>query len=133
MCFTFLIITSLFEKHFNFERHSYKGYVMGFVDLVFRNYDRYYILDWKSNHLGDNISAYSSYNLDKAMSDANYHLQYFIYTISVCRYLRKIHKDFDYEKDFGGVFYVFVRGCRKGKDSGVFYYKPSWDSVREYL
>ena len=67
------------------------------------------------------------------MTLSNYHLQYLIYTISVCRYLKQTLPDFDYERDFGGVFYVFLRGCRKGETSGVFAYKPEWDCVKRYL
>lgn len=122
-----------FDKPFSFEYNSYSGFVNGFVDLIFEKNGRYYILDWKSNHLGDNIEAYNAEAVEQAMTDANYHLQYFIYTISVCRYLKQINPNFDYDRDFGGVFYVFVRGCRAGESTGVFYNKPSWESVEGYL
>ena len=101
--------------------------------MIFEKNGRYYILDWKSNHLGDNIEAYNAEGVEQAMTDANYHLQYFIYTISVCRYLKQINPNFDYDRDFGGVFYVFVRGCRAEKETGVFYNKPSLESVERYL
>jgi exodeoxyribonuclease V beta subunit len=34
-------------------------------------------------------------------------------------------KNFDYERDFGGVIYLFVRGVRADQDTGVFFTKPS--------
>jgi len=32
--------------------------------------------------------------------------------------------EFDYERHFGGVYYVFLRGVREGSDEGIFYRKP---------
>lgn len=122
-----------FKKPFSFEYPSYKGYVYGLIDLFFEHEGKYYILDWKSNHLGDTVEEYSADRVEEAMTLSNYHLQYLIYTISVCRFLKQTLPDFNYEKDFGGVFYVFLRGCRAGETSGVFAYKPEWSCVREYL
>lgn len=122
-----------FEFPISFEQKEYKGFVNGFIDLTFEADGKYYILDWKSNHLGDELSAYSAENIAQAMTESNYHLQYFIYTIALCRQLKQINPAFDYDTDFGGVFYVFVRGCRKGEGSGVFQHKPSRKSIEKYL
>src|SRR5699024_7927715 len=35
------------------------GLFKGFIDLLFEQDGRYYVLDYKSNHLGDQASAYS--------------------------------------------------------------------------
>ena len=40
--------------------------------------------------------------------------------------------DYDYEKDFGGVMYLFLRGLQKGTDSistGIYQIKPKFELV----
>jgi exodeoxyribonuclease V beta subunit len=103
---------------------SLEGLMNGKIDLIFRYEGKYYILDWKSNHLGDQVNDYSYERIREAMADNNYHLQYHIYTVALCKYLRTRLPDFDYERDFGGCFYLFVRGMRTGGDTGVFFHKP---------
>jgi exodeoxyribonuclease V beta subunit len=65
------------------------------------------------------------------MKDNNYHLQYLIYTVAVKRYLKNRIADFDYKKHFGGVFYLFLRGVRKNKSSGVFYHLPEEELINK--
>ena len=96
----------------------------GKVDLVFRHGGKYWILDWKSNHLGDRVEDYSGIRVRESMTENNYHLQYHIYTLALRRYLQTCLPDFDYERDFGGCIYLFVRGMRTGSDTGVFCHKP---------
>jgi exodeoxyribonuclease V beta subunit len=38
---------------------------------------------------------------------------------------------FNYENDFGGVIYLFVRGVRIWGDSGVFSYKPPLEMIEK--
>jgi exodeoxyribonuclease V beta subunit len=102
-----------------------EGIMNGKIDLLFRHDGRFYILDWKSNHLGYSLADYGREGVAAAMLENNYHLQYLIYTVAVCRYLAKRVKNFDYERDFGGVIYLFVRGVRADQDTGVFFIKPS--------
>jgi exodeoxyribonuclease V beta subunit len=59
---------------------------------------------------------------------ANYYiLQYHIYTLGLHQYLRYQQPDYRYEKDFGGVFYIFIRGVNEsmGPGHGVFYDLPA--------
>lgn len=103
-----------------------EGIMTGFVDLFFRHNGKYYVLDWKTNYLGPNLSDYNPKAVAKAMSDNNYHLQYLIYTHAVDRYLsHRLGSDYDYNRDFGGVLYLFVRGMRNESDTGIFFAKPS--------
>ena len=106
-----------------------KGMMYGFIDLFFEHEGQYYILDWKSNFLGNNIEDYAQENIEKAMRGNNYHLQYLIYTVAVKRFLELKIPNFNYDKQFGGVFYVFLRGCRSGEPSGIFYTKPEKDLI----
>lgn len=98
-----------------------EGLMNGFIDLVFEQGGKYYILDWKTNYLGNSIEAYQTENLEQAMRNNNYHLQYMIYTVALCRYLKTKIKDFDYDTHFGGALYFFVRGIRQGHKTGIYF------------
>ena len=82
-----------------------RGFLTGFIDLVFRHKGLYYILDWKSNWL----PGYTQEHLENGMKGHNYKLQASIYTEALRRWLgtRNIP---DRENIFGGVFYLFLRG-----------------------
>ena len=64
-----------------------------------------------------------------AMNESNYHLQYLIYTLAAKKYLEGRLPSFDYETQFGGVIYLFVRGIRYGTDAGIFTCKPSLSKI----
>jgi len=83
-------------------------YIKGAIDLIFLGKDgRYYILDWKSNRLSD----FSEHGMEEeAMRPHGYHLQYYIYAVALKRWLEKTRENFDFKKQFGGVYYIFVRG-----------------------
>ena len=115
-----------------------RGYLKGFIDLVFRHGGQWWILDWKSNYLGTAPENYGSEGLREAMAEHGYHLQYLLYTLALHRYLRRRLPDYDYDRDMGGSLYLFVRGVRPdwanahlaGDDvPGVFFDKPSLDMV----
>jgi exodeoxyribonuclease V beta subunit len=101
------------------------GILNGLMDLFFEYNGKYYILDWKSNYLGDDLNDYATDKLDDVMNENNYHLQYLIYTYAAKRFLEFKIQDFDYEKHFGGVIYLFLRGVREGSDTGFFTTIPS--------
>jgi exodeoxyribonuclease V beta subunit len=108
-----------------------KGMLTGFVDLFFEHQGKYYILDWKSNFLGDQLEHYHPDLLNDAMNDSNYHLQYCIYTIAMKRYLESKILSFDYETQFGGVIYLFLRGIRQGSNTGVFTAKLAIEEIQK--
>ena len=86
------------------------GYMKGFIDLVFEADGRYYLLDYKSNWLGQRIDDYHPDALASTMADSAYYVQYLIYTVALHRYLRLRVPDYQYTHHFGGVFYLFLRG-----------------------
>lgn len=108
-----------------------EGMMTGKIDLFFEHGGQYYVLDWKSTYLGSALADYDAAGVEKAMEEQNYHLQYLIYALAVSRYLKNRLDNFDYERDFGGVIYCFVRGMRKGTTNGVFFCKPDWAVVRK--
>ena len=106
------------------------GYLKGFIDLIFEHDGRYYILDWKSNYLGDTQADYGPEMVAEAMAGNGYHLQYLLYTVALHRYLAQRIPAYRYDTHFGGVLYLFVRGVRPewqnvdGTSSGVFFERP---------
>jgi exodeoxyribonuclease V beta subunit len=102
------------------------GYVKGYIDLVFRFEGRFYIVDWKSNRLGYRIEDYSQEAMHRAMADELYPLQYLLYTVALHRQLQLRLPGYDYEKHFGGVFYLFVRGIDPTRpEFGVYGDRPA--------
>jgi exodeoxyribonuclease V beta subunit len=106
------------------------GIMNGKIDLFFESGGRYYLLDWKSNFLGDHLDHYQPAALTAAMNESNYHLQYLIYCLALRKYLELRLPCFDYEQHFGGVIYLFIRGLRQGSDSGVFTYRPEAEEIQ---
>ena len=102
------------------------GYLRGFIDLVFEHDGRYYVVDYKSNHLGPRRSDYSGDAMTATMVSHDYTLQYLLYTVAVHRHLRVRLKRYDYRKHFGGVLYLFVRGMgpEATEGQGVYFTLP---------
>ncbi|KUI98508.1 exodeoxyribonuclease V subunit beta [Vibrio sp. MEBiC08052] len=103
-----------------------EGMLKGFIDLVFEYQGRYYVLDWKSNHLGNQVEDYSPSRLNAAMVEHRYDFQYQIYTLALHRFLASRLVDYTYEQHFGGVYYLFLRGMDGQTSSGVFAHRPKF-------
>lgn len=73
-------------------------FIKGFIDLVFYVGGKVYFLDWKTNWLEN----YEPHQLEKAMQAHDYGLQASLYKEAIRRH---------FKVDFGGAFYVFIRGC----------------------
>jgi exodeoxyribonuclease V beta subunit len=99
-----------------------RGFMRGFMDLVFQWRDRFYLVDWKSNFLGSRTEDYGPVALALAMKKECYNLQYTIYTLALDQYLRLRMPGYRYEKHFGGVYYIFLRGVdpKMGSDFGIY-------------
>jgi exodeoxyribonuclease V beta subunit len=111
----------------NLEFSPLRGYMKGFIDLVFESGGRFYLVDYKSNWLGPEPAAYRPERLAEAMAREAYVLQYLIYTVALHRYLRLRVADYDYQRHFGGVYYLFLRGMDPalGSACGVFRDRPT--------
>ena len=94
-----------------------RGMLKGFIDLVFRHEGRYYLLDYKSNWLGEDREAYTRPAMEQEMRAHRYDLQYQLYSLALHRYLRHRLADYDYDRHFGGVIYLFLRGM-DGQEGG---------------
>lgn len=95
-----------------------RGMLKGFIDLVFRHEGRYYLLDYKSNWLGEDREAYTRPAMEQAMRAHRYDLQYQLYSLALHRYLRHRLADYDYDRHFGGVIYLFLRGMDGQEGAG---------------
>jgi exodeoxyribonuclease V beta subunit len=108
-----------------------KGFLRGFMDLVFRHDGKYYLIDWKSNHLGSSVIDYHQAALSRAMVENHYILQYHLYTVALDQYLRHRFEGYSYDEHFGGVFYVFLRGVdpEVGPEYGIFRARPDEEII----
>jgi exodeoxyribonuclease V beta subunit len=103
-----------------------QGHIKGFVDLVFSFGERFYIVDWKSNFLGAQPDNYSPEALVKVLHDQHYLLQYHLYCVALHQYLTLRKPGYSYDKHFGGVYYIFLRGLNDDINSqnGIFFDRP---------
>ncbi|USD59762.1 exodeoxyribonuclease V subunit beta [Vibrio sp. SCSIO 43140] len=116
---------SLSAKAHELGFYTVKGMLKGFIDLVFEHQGKYFVLDWKSNYLGDDVSCYQRSQLEHAMVDHRYDLQYQIYALALHRFLKTRIPNYDYDTHVGGVYYLFLRGIEPNSDSGIFSARPT--------
>lgn len=101
-----------------------RGFMIGTIDLLLQHDGRFYLIDYKSNLLGDDPAHYREDLLVDAIAREHYYLQYLIYTVAVHRYLRTRVPGYAYESRFGGVLYLFLRGMAAGGADGVYFDRP---------
>jgi exodeoxyribonuclease V beta subunit len=98
------------------------GFLRGFIDLVFEHRGKYYLVDYKSNHLGSSASSYATRAVAPCMAEHHYYLQYHLYLVALHRHLRVRLPGYAYGKHVGGALYLFLRGMspERGPSTGVF-------------
>jgi exodeoxyribonuclease V beta subunit len=113
-----------------------KGYLSGSVDAVLRIGDRYVVVDYKTNWLGDpseplTAADYAQPRLVEAMLHSDYPLQALLYSVVLHRFLRWRLPGYIPDKHIGGIMYLFLRGmCGPdtpvvdGHPTGVFSWQP---------
>ena len=107
-----------------------QGFLKGFIDLVFRFEGRFYLVDWKSNWLGNRLEDYSPAAIRDQMLRQHYFIQYHLYTVALHKYLGLRVPGYDYERHFGGVIYLFLRGLDPARpELGAFRDRPSRSAV----
>jgi exodeoxyribonuclease V beta subunit len=105
------------------KNNDLNGMVKGFIDLVFCHQGRYYVMDYKSNYLGETGRAYGARAMATAMLEHRYDLQYVLYSLALHRLLKARLTDYDYQRHMGGVLYLFLRGV-DAAGQGVYGDKP---------
>jgi exodeoxyribonuclease V beta subunit len=108
-----------------------QGWMRGFIDLVYRQDDCYYLADYKSNWLGVDQHAYHADNLIHAIANQHYYLQYLIYSVALHRFLQLRLADYNYQRHFGGVFYLFLRGMspQAAPGTGIYFDQPAQELI----
>ena len=108
------------------------------------------MMDWKTNCLRGRMTDFSADGMSQEVDANMYRLQYLIYTVALWHFLGerlglKLDKT-NYERRFGGVFYLFVRGmaaplpepemtagqkdvCRR---RGIFYDRPEFGLIEDF-
>ncbi len=109
-----------------------RGMVRGFMDMVFRHKGRYYLVDWKSNHLGNRLEDYRRDSLAREMNLKLYRLQYLLYTVALNRFLSARDPAYSYGARFGGVLYLFLRGMVPDlPGNGIYFDLPPIGMIEE--
>lgn len=125
------LITIIRRKEAVSEGHADPGFLKGFIDLTFVYKGRYYLLDYKSNHLGGDVKNYGSKSMKNEVIHHMYDLQYHLYSIALHRFLDSTITNYSYKKHFGGAFYLFVRGLNSGGREGIFFDRPDYRTIEE--
>lgn len=92
------------------QNHSFLRFIRGEIDLVYRHKERYYIIDYKSNHLGNHWRDYQRQHLIATMNHHQYWLQAAIYQVALHRFLQQRLPNYHPQTHLGSVVYAFIRG-----------------------
>jgi exodeoxyribonuclease V beta subunit len=113
----------------------FKGFMKGYIDLIFEHGSRYYLVDWKSNYLGNHTEDYGPEALARAMGKGQYVLQCHIYALALHQYLKHRVPGFHYDTHYGGIFYVFLRGLNpeRGHVSGIYRDRPPEEQLKTWV
>ena len=131
------VISGIIKENFyngNFDEDSVmKGFMTGSIDLALKIDGKYYIVDWKSNFLGECFEDYNAEKINEEMKKHCYFLQYMIYSAAFDKYMTEADPSYSYEKNFGGIRYVFLRGVKaESGDYGIFYDRPPESLLRDF-
>lgn len=100
-------------------KSDFDGYMKGSIDLLAKftkdECGKYYLIDYKSNHLGNTYQSYSQKELLNRYFESRYDVQTLIYSLAVHRFLLNSELRYDgsekaYESLVGGAMYLYVRG-----------------------
>ncbi|QJD60205.1 exodeoxyribonuclease V subunit beta [Pseudomonas sp. gcc21] len=99
------------------------GLFKGYIDLVCEHESRYYVVDYKSNWLGQDETAYTEAAMQSAVLEHRYDLQFVFYLLALHRQLKARLPGYDYDRHVGGAVYWFVRGGA-AENAGIWHCRP---------
>lgn len=138
------IINSMdFIKHLpqNFPRESLKiskinGLLKGFIDLLICYENKYYVLDYKSNYIGDNFADYNATNYEKIILSHRYDVQAALYQLALHRLLKWRLPNYNPKQHLGGTLFYFLRGVNSFSlqnnnsiNSGIYHIEANCESI----
>lgn len=116
----------------NYQFVELNGMLKGFIDLTVHYQGKYFVVDYKSNYLGDSEDDYQSSKLHRAMDEHDYHLQLILYTLALHRWLSIRLPDYQYDTHVGGAYYLFLRGMSQdATGNGIFFNLPDKMLIEE--
>lgn len=124
----------LSEVEFDFGLLKDLNYVNGFIDLIFKQNDVYYIADYKSDSLNEAFTSYKNFDELKCQVDDRYSIQRVLYSYCLIKWLKGIYNISEeeiFEKHFGGIYYIFIKGTKKDYGDGI--YSHTWKSYNDLL
>lgn len=133
-------LNTLIKKHDNLSKIAneladadIQGMIRGAIDLIFEHNNCWYLVDYKTNWLGDSLEFYNQSTIEQTMIKHRYDLQYQIYSLAMHRLLKQKLVDYDFNLNFGGVIYLFIRGiaANPNENTGIFYCKPNKEFIFE--
>jgi len=133
--FNILNSSNFSKKNFSnkFSNRIY-GLLHGFIDVIVMHKKKFYIIEYKSDWLGNDNTYYSKDSLQLIMKKNHYHIQYKLYTLAIHRYLKLRIPKYNYLTHFGGVVYIFLRAIdsnKKNKNNGVFHVIPDFSLINK--
>ena len=98
-----------------------RGFLQGFVDRIACEGNRWGVIDWKTNKLGDTPAAYTQAALLGYAMESHYILQIHLYLVALRRYLRQCNP----AGEIAGAWLVFLRAVRSETGSGILHIAPA--------
>ncbi|MBM6550516.1 exodeoxyribonuclease V subunit beta [Marinomonas ostreistagni] len=108
-----------------------QGMLKGFIDLVAEIDGQYFVIDWKSNYLGNADADYHAQALQEALLKKRYDLQYVLYLLALHRHLKERIPDYRYDQHIGGAVYFFLRGYEHPDTQGLVLDKPPRELIEQ--
>ena len=109
----------------NWDRKIPKGFLVGFLDLLFEHDGYYYVVDWKSNKLEGKAANFSAEGVKAEMAKEGYFFQYLLYSAVLHKFLKEtLGTAYSWERNFGGIRYYFLRGISAEGKAPVFEDRP---------
>ena len=112
------------------DKHRHIRYLRGEIDHLYQHDGRYYILDYKTNHLGNSPADYTPENIRAAMGDHHYWLQAALYQVALHRLLQTRLADYDPACHLGGIEYLYLRGIDPAHPANG---KYGWNYPPEFI
>lgn len=101
------------------------GMLKGFADLVFEHEGKYWVLDYKSNALGNGDAAYTKRAMEEGMAGHRYDIQGAIYMLALHRLLKsRLGDNYDPAQQLGGAVFLFLRGIANTATHGCCLLEP---------
>lgn len=103
-----------------------RGFVKGFIDLVFEHSGRLWLADWKTDRLLDARPETLRQHVE-----SHYAIQVRLYALALAR-LAAIESEDDFARRFGGFLYFFVRQTDGDSMRGVHLIRPTFADLARW-